>query len=220
MVNDTVRLPAAPKVPKKPLPPLDAQSLEDETVIRNCWISGLDLNDLALRAVSFENCVFQRVNLIGTSWQHLRLLDVSFEECDLSSARWPEASLERVSFTDCRLLGFQSPQARCRHVRFTRVQAGLALWYKLDGKNVWWQDSDLSEASFLEAKLPGAVFRMCKLHRTDFLGAALTGGDLRGSDLTKTRLGLREVAGVTVEAAQLLDLASLLDVTVKALEEN
>ena len=169
--------------------------------------------------MSFENCLFQRVNLIGSAWKHLRLVDVQFNDCDVSGARWPEASLERVSFTDCRLLGFQNPEARFRHVQFTRVLAQLALWYTLDGRNTWWQDSDLGATSFLEAKLPGAVFRACNPHRTDFLGATLTGSDLRGSVLTRTRLGLREVAGVTVEAAQLLDLASLLDVTVKALEE-
>lgn len=128
--------------------------------------------------MSFENCLFQRVNLIGTAWKHLRLVDVQFNACDLSGARWPEASLERVSFTDCRLLGFQNPEVRFRHVQFTRVLAQLALWYRLDGRNTWWQDGDLGATSFLEAKLPGAVFRACKRQRTDFLGATLTGSDL------------------------------------------
>lgn len=219
-MSEPLKPPTAPRLTKKTLPPLDSELLDDETVIRGRLIQGIDLSERELRAVSFESCMFQRVNLLGTHWQHLRLVDVSFEDCDLSGAKWPEASLERVSFTDCRLLGFQSPEARFRQVHFTRVIAQLALWYRLDGKNIWWQECDLSETSFLEAKLPGVVFRACKLHRTDFLGATLPGADLRGSDLTKTRLGLREVADITIEAAQLLDLAYLLDVTVKALEES
>ena len=97
--------------------------------------------------------------------------------------------------------------------------AQLALWYRLDGRNTWWQDSDLGETSFLEAKLPGAVFRACNLHRTDFLGATLAGSDLRGSDLTRTRLGPREVAGGTRAGAQMPAFAPPLDGTGTALEE-
>ena len=52
------------------------------------------------------------------------------------------------------------------------------------------------------------MFRRCRLGGTDFHGAGLEGADLRSSDL----------AGVTVEPMQLLNLAHLLGVRVEELD--
>jgi len=212
------RPPTAPKFPRGGLRPLSAEHLEDESVYRGVVLEGEDLSATRLHAVSFEGAVFREVRLVGTAWTRLRLRDVRFEHCDLSGAVWEEASLERVAFSGGRMLGAQLPEARLRHVRLTGVQAPLSLWFRAETGNLWAEDSDLGEATFMEAKLPGAVFRSCCLARTDFLGATLAEADLRGSELERTRLGLRELEGVTVEPVQLLDLAHVLGVRVLSLE--
>lgn len=211
--------PKPPKFPRGGLRSLHPDLLEDESVYRGVVLEDLSLEGRALQAVSFEGCVFRKVNLSRTSFSRLRLLDVRFEGCDLSGADWPEASLERVQFSDCRLLGFRLPGARLRHVRLTRVQAHLSLWVNVDAKQYWLEDCDLTEADFYEAALPASMFRNCRLSKTDFHGAMLVGADLRGSELKGVRLGLREVAGVLVEPQQLPDLAHLLEVSVQALDE-
>lgn len=212
MTVPTPKPPQAPRFPRGGLRPLPPEHLEDESVYRGAVLEGLDLSGRALHAVTFEGCVFREVNLREAAWSHMRLQDVRFEGCDLSAAGWRDTSVQRAQFTDCRLLGFQVPEASFNHVRLTRVQAGLALFPKVDTKSLWLEDCDLSEAIFMDAKLPGAVFQRCTLGRTDFRGAKLPGADLRESNLSGLRLGLPELADVVVEAAQLPDLAFLLGV--------
>lgn len=167
----------------------------------------------ALHSVTFAGCVFRRVNLTGSTWERVRLLDVRFEDCDLSGARWTDVSLDRAEVTGSRLLGLQAAGVRLRHVRLTRVHAPLSVWQRADALHLHLSGCDLSEASFMEAKLPGTVLRDCRLHRTDLRGAQLDGADLRGSALGACA-GAADLQGVTVEAAQVLDLAHLLGVTV------
>ncbi|SMB92112.1 pentapeptide repeat-containing protein [Deinococcus hopiensis] len=206
------RPPQVPKFPRGGLRPLFPEHLEDEGVYRSAVLEGQDLSGRALHAVTFEACVFREVNLREAAWSHVRLRDVRFEGSDLSGAKWTETGVQRAQFTDCRLLGFQAPEAVLGHVRLTRVQAGLALFLKVDAKALWLEDCDLSEATFMDARLPGAVFQRCTLRRTDFRGAKMPAADLRGSNLSGLRIGLPELEQVVVEAAQLADLAFLLGV--------
>ena len=222
MPTPRIRTPARPKFGPGGLRELTPEGLEDETIYRGRVLEGQSMHGRSLaghplRSVSFEGCVFRNMDLSATDWLRVRLADVRFEECSLNGAVWSEASLERVEFAECRLLGAQLPAARLRDVRLSRVQAQLSLWLLADTRTFWAENCDFGEAVFAEAGLPGAVFRDCRLPKTDFSGAALTGADFRGSDLANTRLGLRELAGVTVEAAQLTDLAHLLGVTVTEL---
>ncbi len=205
---------AKPKFLAGGLRDLAPEALDNETVYRGRVLEGHSLTDTVLHSVSFESCVFRGLNLGGSEWHRVRLADVRFEHCTLDGARWSEASLERAEFQDCRLLGLQAPGTRIRDVRLTRVQAPLSLWFRADTRKLWCEDCDLTEAVFQEAQLPGAVFRGCKLPKTDFSGATLSEADFRASSLMGTRIGLRELAGVTIETVQLLDLAHLLGVTV------
>jgi uncharacterized protein YjbI with pentapeptide repeats len=214
MTNGKIKPPAKPKFPAGGLQALAPEALENESVYRGRILEGHSLTDSVLDSVSFEGCVFRDLNLNGTEWRRVRLADVRFEHCTFDGARWSEASLERAEFQDCRMLGLQAPGVRIRDVRLTRVQAPLSLWFRADTRKFWGEDCDLSEAVFQEAQLPGAVFRACRLAKTDFSGANLADADLRASALTGTRIGLRELADVTVEAVQLMELAYLLGVKV------
>ncbi len=218
MPSAPIKAPTAPRFPRGGLRALAADDLEDEAIYRGVTVEDQTLEDRSLTSVSFEGCVFRRVNLRGARWHRVRCADVRFEGCDFGGAQLQELSLERVQVTDSRLLGAQLPEARLRHVRLTRAHAPLSLWLKADTKAFWAEDSDFSEATFMDAQLTGAVFRACRLPRAEFGGAALADADLRGSALAGARLGLRELPGVTVEAVQLLDLAHLLGVQVAELQ--
>ncbi|MFC4425568.1 pentapeptide repeat-containing protein [Deinococcus navajonensis] len=212
------RRPAAPKRQRGALRALNAGEFQDEEHWTGRLIEGHDLQNTALNAAAFQGCVFRGVSLRSAHWRGVRLTDVQFEDCDLSGALREEASLTRVTFSNCRLMGLRLPEARLRDVLVSGSQAALSFWFRADARHLWLDHCDLTEASFQEARLPGAVFRGCRLSRSDFQGALLEDADLRGSDLHGTRLGLREVAGVTVEPVQLLVLSSLLGVHVRALD--
>lgn len=91
---------------------------------------------------------------------------------DFYTAVYAEASLERVECADGRLAGLHLPEARLRDVRLSRVQAHLSLWFRADTRGFRANGCDVAEA----------IFRVCRLLKTDFSGAARTGGPDRGGD--------------------------------------
>ena len=214
MTKPRLTRPSPPKFPRGGVRPPSPEQVEDEATVRGALFEGDWPALAALHSVTFAGCVFRGVNLTGSAWARVRLQDVRFEDCDLSGARWHNVSLERVEVTGSRLLGLQAAGVHLRHVRMTRVHAPLSVWQRADAAHLYLSGCDLSEASAMEARLPGAVLRDCRLHRTDLRGATLDGADLRGSALTGVRAGPADLQGVTVEAAQVLDLAHLLGVTV------
>ncbi|GAA5441815.1 pentapeptide repeat-containing protein [Deinococcus caeni] len=79
---DTTR-PNAPKFPRGGLRAPPPGPLESETVYRGLAFEGDLTGAEALNAVTFQGCVFRRVNLTGVHWRGVRLTDVRFESCDL-----------------------------------------------------------------------------------------------------------------------------------------
>jgi len=217
MPSVTPKSPSKPKFPPGGLRALDASSLEDEAIYRGRVLENAALIGQHLTSVSFEGCVFRHMDLRQMDWQRVRCVDVRFEQCDLTGAVLREVSFERVEFLEGRLLGLQAPSVQLRHVRLVQVHAPLSVWMQADAKHFWAEQCDFEEATFIEARFPGAVWRGCNLARADFSDVLLADADLRGSALTNTRLGVRELEGVTIEAVQLLDLAHLLNVRVAEL---
>ncbi|GAA4002079.1 pentapeptide repeat-containing protein [Deinococcus rubellus] len=206
--------PSKPKFSPGGLQALEPSALENEAIYRGRVLEDDSLAGRRLASVSFEGCVFRHMDLRQVNWHRVRCVDVRFEQCDLTGAALHEASFERVEFIESRLLGMQSPSVRLRHVRLVQVHAPLSMWVQADAKHFWAEECDFEEATFIESHFPGSMWRGCNLTQANFLNALLMDADLRGSTLTNTRLGIRELAGVTVEAVQLLDLAHLLNVRV------
>ncbi|GHF29975.1 uncharacterized protein YjbI with pentapeptide repeats [Deinococcus metalli] len=205
--------PLPPRFPKGGLREVGADALEDESTYRAVVIEGGRV-PARLHAVAFEGCVLRGVDLRDIDWTLVRFADVRVERCDLSAARVADAALDRVEVRGGRLLGTQLPGVLLKNVLLSGVAAPFSIWAGAQATRVHLDTCDLTDAVFTGASLPAATLSGCVLRRTDFRRADLGGADLRGSALWGVSLGLPDLAGVTVDSAQLPALAHFLGVTV------
>jgi len=189
----------------------------------NCTQSILMRNDLSGRSVrhlSFDQILFEQVELSRTHVEYVRVLDSRFQACNFANAKWMRVDFARVELLGCNLTGFHANEARFQDTFFKEcighyVQCALAKF-----EAVRFENCDLSDANFFEADLSGVLFVNCDLSNADFSGAKLVGADLRGSKIDGIRVSSRELQGATIDPTQALALVRGMGISVKAPEEN
>ena len=143
------------------------------------------IKESELRGVAFQ----------APSASALELRDVRLNGCDLSNVEAPDPSIWRVDVSGSRMLGFRAGGGDVRELRVTDSSLVLATFAFARLRNVVFDRVDLSEASFMEARLDHVEFSDCRLAGTDFRGATLSACAIRGSSLDGV-LGIDSLRGV------------------------
>ncbi|HYP18731.1 MAG TPA: pentapeptide repeat-containing protein [Chloroflexia bacterium] len=163
----------------------------------------------------FESSTFSRVDMHDTRFTGLKLIDVRLDSCDMANANWGQCELQRVELLGCRMLGYGAVEGRLQDVLFKECKARFALFHSATLKWTRFEKCDLTEADFHGADLSGVVFAGCDLTGCDMKDAKLAGTDVRGSIVDGLRVGLEELQGAIVDAAQAVTFLRLLGVTIK-----
>lgn len=174
----------------------------DDTTLERRFLDGGDVNDRALRAITFDTVRFRRFGMQRARLRNLRVQDSRFELCDLSSSDWAAANLTRVEMVACKLLGLRADGALLHDVLFQECRAPYAAFASARCRAVRFSKCHLAHTSFMDADLSGVVFADCDLSGADMMGAKLAGADLRGSKIDGMRIGAREIQGVVVDTSQ------------------
>ena len=208
MSNKRKRSGKALKAPDLPLQRLEKLSpdemIEDDRNYTQLILTRTDLSNQRLRHLSFDQVLFEHVELNKTYMEPIRILDSRFKACDLANAEWVKADLARVELLDCHLTGFQANEAHFQDTLFKNCVGHFAQYALTKFEAVRFEECDLSDANFFEADLSGALFINCDLSNADFSGAKLMGADLRGSKIDGMRVGPRELQGATLDPTQAL----------------
>lgn len=194
--------------------------LDDVGEVSRSRVAGLRLGGQSAASLVVEQSIFQRAQLGDTTLKGSHWSDVRFEHCDLVNADWEKAALQRAEFVSSRLGGMRLAHARIEHVIFRGCQLDFAVFWSARLRNVRFEDCRLLEASFEGVDMEGVVFRSCDLSRASMTGARLAGTDLRGCTISDMTIGLAELRGAILEPQQTLDLARLLEITIRPLDAD
>ena len=202
-----------PDLPRDPEPVLAPEHLFDDrelTELNESCLQDLDRPELRLATFRMEGSTLDRVRLAGGHFSALVWKDVRLTGCDLSNIRAHRVSFVRVEFIDCKLAGFrandfegQDVLIRNGDVRYAQFQGGKFRASEFERCN-------FQEADFQNAALGGSVFRACQLERADLRGAKLQKTDFRGSEVDGMLVGIPDLQGAIVDAAQAMIFARLL----------
>lgn len=177
----------------------------DGLTLRGERLEGQVADEARFLDCTFEDCVLDdadlgHARLVDTTWTGVRAATLG-----LAGAAWQDGAL-----TDCRLGAVQAYGAR-----WTRV---VVTGGKADYLNL--RDSTLEELRFVGAVIDEldlarvrarhVVFEDCRVRRLDVTGATLTGADLRGIRDLQRLDGVAGLAGATISAEQLVELAPAL----------
>lgn len=175
----------------------------------------VDLGKAKAKALEMEGCLVERVQFTGAEFGSIVAKDVRFVGCDLANVRAHRIVLVRVELIDCRLTGFRATALDWREVlvqtgdvRYAQMQRGRFQKCEFDRCNL--QETDLQDAD-----LAGSVVRSCDLGRADWRGAKLQGTDLRGSEVEGLLVGINDLQGAIVDAAQAMVFARVLGLEIR-----
>lgn len=178
-------------------------------------IEGIDWSGGIGPALNVTRAVFRNVSLSNCHIRSTRLQDVRLEKCDLSNAVLRGMEAVRVEFVDCRLIGMRAIECRWSSVlvencdvRYGQLNDGRIQISEFRGSN-------LSECDLRGTVFEHTVFGLTVLNRADLTGAKLSGTDLSGAEIEGVTLRAEDVRGLIVTAAQALQLAPLLGISIK-----
>jgi uncharacterized protein YjbI with pentapeptide repeats len=192
---------------------------------------GLDEGDPATLAVDAyrDNERFFGLDLTGR-----RLSGLTLSECALVDVTVTDADLRAVRITDTPLTRLNAPVLRAPHsvwrdasVEHSRIGSGELYDAELNTvligqskigflnlrgsvlRDVMFEDCTVDELDLSEASAARLAFPGCTIAMLDVSRARLENVDLRGARIYGIR-GIDSLHGVTVDSAQLMDLAPLL----------
>ncbi len=120
----------------------------------------------------------------------------------------------------CRMIGMKVLDSSLEDVLFQKCNGELARFWSTSCKRIRFEQCVLREASFVDSNLTSVVFRDCDLSNADLRGAKLNGTDFRGSNISGVQVSVEALRGTVMDVAQVVQLASLLDITIKELENE
>ena len=204
-----------PKFPKQELETgLPEEPLLDRTYYAQRVFSHDNLSGQEAERVSFDQILFQHVNLNKTCFKKVQVIDSRLTVCDLANAQWIEACLSRVELIGCHLVGLQCSEAQFQDVLFKECRANFSQFAFATFKAVRFENCDLSEVNFLEADLSGVTFVNCDLRHADLTGTRLVGVDLRSSQIDGARVGPLELKSAIIDSNQALAFVRGMGITV------
>jgi uncharacterized protein YjbI with pentapeptide repeats len=180
--------------PAKPKPPtslelatLEEDDLRDEGAFTAVGFYDLELPVRTAKAVEFNQCRFNRVDLSGGSLMKASFTDCLIEHSNLANLRTDGSALIRVRIDGARLTGLQWIDGAFRDVTVQDSKVDLSVFRSSDFRATLFSDCNLTRADFAMADLCGAHFLRCDLTAAQFSGAKMAGA--RFTDCTLDGIG-------------------------------
>lgn len=207
-------------VDEQRLSELGPDGLEPSGDYANVALRDYELTKCGMGDISLESSLLSKIRAAGIPLRRLRLSEVVLRDCDFANAAWDQARFTAVSLSKCRLTGWIVADSLLRNVEFVGCKIDLAVFHNATLTDCQFHACDLRETDFQAASLKNVTFRRCDLRSVRFAGASLRSVDFRGSHLAGIVLDPHSLAGNVFDPSQLLDVACVLGLEIRALENE
>lgn len=195
-----------PDLDPRDLDPIAEPPDEDLT---EAMVDGEAWPGLHLIGARISRCHLLGVDLREAAWRNVTLYGCRLERVDLSNARLTGVTVERCEFRGCRMTGVQLSECTLKNVTFDDCRLDYANLEKVSTRGpAAWVGCVLTDATLTACGLGSAAFDDCRTADVRLTDCDLRGADLRGAGLSGLT-GLASLVGATIDAGQMLDLATL-----------
>jgi len=213
--KDAEKQPIGPNLPSQ-LSLAQTSRFDDEecvelSLIQDCAMEEQTADNIVVSQVMFKNVVFT-----GVRWPNAKITDTVFEQSDLSNADFSRCFMERVQFRNCKMVGINMSEASLRNVVINNCNASYAVLRYFKCSKSAFHNTSFTEADIYSAALTDVGFSCCNLDRVQFTGTKLAGIDLSTCHFFQLALTLNELRGCIVAPAQVVTLATIFGVVIKA----
>lgn len=202
------KAPAAPKLPRV-TPERSLPGLEDGQRYSQAHFAGLQLSCQEVRALTFDACRLQQVDLSGGVLPRWSMVDCHLDGCNLANVEGEDSSLLRAILSQCKLSGARFHQASWRDVELVDCKLDYASFQDFKGRQIRLRRCDLREVEFYNCQFESLECLECHFGRACFSQCRFEQSEFRGCDLTGLR-GLANLSGVRMAAEDLLGIATAL----------
>lgn len=152
-------------------------------VLEEVTLTTADVLDRSDLIREFIRCTFQACELQGTWMAGRTFSECTFRDCDLSNADLDRTALREVSFERCKLMGarFDRCHTFLLSISFAQCILDLASFHGLKLKGTRFAMCRMRETDLSDADLSNASFKECDLGGALFDGTLLEGADLRSA---------------------------------------
>ena len=183
---------------------LDGGEIEGVDVV-DVDFSGADEHGLVVLESRVSRAVLADARFTGC-----RFVDVEFAEADAPDLGLAKSVLQDVAFTGSRLGGVQAYSGVWTRVRVASSKVGYLNLRAAKLTGVRFENCEIGELDLSEAQLNGVGFPGCRIGKLTLSSARCAKVDLRGAELRGLESNPDGLRGVTISAAQVVDLAPTL----------
>lgn len=148
----------------------------------------LDMLQVQLKSVTFQDCTFERCNFTKTVFQNCRFVNCDFKHCNLSLVQIPNCSFSGTRFADSKIIGVNWAQANWPE---------KSIWDPIEFKKC-----AISHSTFLGVTLSGLKMHRCQAINVDFREADLSQADFAFTDLKDSLFLSTNLAGADLSYAR------------------
>lgn len=211
-----------PKLPAKPVPvgdfsSLARENLSDETPILAIAVSGACFRDEDWQSLEIHGSIFRDTSFSHCHFEKAVFVDVVFRNCDLSNCKFRSAYFERCRFEGCKSIGADMSDTRIKNVVFRETRLQYACFDKAKMTGILFDQTDLTEASLIEATLKQFTASDTKFIRNNFFRTSLSGIDFTRCEFMSPVVSMPpvELKGAVLNPFQAADLIGLWGIIVK-----
>ncbi|MFA5310014.1 MAG: pentapeptide repeat-containing protein [Dehalococcoidales bacterium] len=182
---------------------MSSMSFTEETYYKQSF-TGLALAEETVKAISYEECIFDGCSLINIKLVDCRFAGCKFNDCTLSAVTPMGCRLDGVTFTNCKTIGIDWTLAQMfREISFKNSQLNYSNFRLMKIPKIKMTDCEVKDADFTEADLSNGDFHNTDFEKSRFIKTNLSGAnfknarnyaiDTRSCTLKKTRFSYPEV---------------------------
>lgn len=157
-----------------------------------------------MAGASFQNCRFESITFLETSWSAAHFTDCRFINCNLSLVKLLECRFHNVLFKECKLVGLSFykcdkrffsvgfDQCIIQGCNFSDVKMPKTDFKKCKIRETFFTNTDLTEANFSESDFNESIFHACLLSKANFVDAKNYAIDLQTNSVKKAKFSLPE----------------------------
>jgi uncharacterized protein YjbI with pentapeptide repeats len=190
--------PEPPRLPDELEPSaIDSTQVESGDEWRRMRLTDVDVPELAVPSLRFEEARLERVDLSSGRLAHLALSDVELESCNLANADVRGGSAWRARIARSRLTGVTWNEGLIRDTVLSDCRVDLSSFGATRLDQVVFERCLLMQADFQEANLRAVRFVDCDLTEADFADTRFDRCELRGCTIDGIR-GAERLRGVAM----------------------
>lgn len=199
------------KIQKPKISSITISSLTNQMDYQDLHIINTPTNELIISNVTFDGCIFDKIDFKNIKLINVNMIDVIFNNCDLSNQQFNY--LNRVEFNNCKLLGCNFNKD-IKDILFNECSGRYLNFSTINLQKVIFVNNIIKDSYFNETNLINTIFNNNNLDNSELNKITHKSLDLSTNSIQGIKIDIPSLKNLIINEYQALDIISILGVIV------